>query len=176
MTIFYDRLKQAGLKHGDMRAAATNMDFEKRKSILANNRDILIVYPRLVKIQRGLAAGRRQINSIHINPTMSAEDKRDRIDAINERMHRLAKLAVDVSNKAFGISARKESLVKAIRSGTNEDARKALSGTDESGRAISSSEIKSAVAGAMTPRLDRIMKSAPKELRARLYELSKGVD
>ena len=101
ITVFYDRLNETTRLYADIRQAREFGDLEKATQLKREGRNILRHKKALAKVQKHLSRLRKQIALIHHNRTMTAEQKRDKIDRLQAMQKRYAKLAVDRTNKDF---------------------------------------------------------------------------
>ena len=91
VTQLYDQAKEIEESYGSYREALKSGDIDKAKSIMESERDKLNKYKMVERVKRQEAAISSQIKMVERSESMTADEKRERIDQLKERRHQLAR-------------------------------------------------------------------------------------
>lgn len=95
VTTFYDQLKSVEQAYGDISQARRLGQPGKARELTKENREELRLRGLYTDTQRQLNEINNRMKLIHLSRTLSAEQKRERIDRLIERRNRLAKRVVE---------------------------------------------------------------------------------
>jgi hypothetical protein len=94
-TLFYEQIKEMNEVYNDLQNYRRLREFDKVKETQEKHREKLRWRRYFNKQQRNLSKIFRQIRIIHASRTLTAEQKRMRIDLLNRRKNRITKMAVE---------------------------------------------------------------------------------